>query len=84
MLRRSHRVDHPRAGGVGNLEVRIRPSREAIADGGFLEDVALYYLATPKSLVVTLNKDVIKRAVERSVARREKDSQEDKPTAEKT
>lgn len=45
--------------------VRISPTKEGRNQAEFLEQLAIYYAATPKAFVVTLNKDVLERALDR-------------------
>jgi hypothetical protein len=47
--------------------VRIHPT-EAGQHAAVLEELAIYYAATPTALIVTLNEDLLKRALDRQVA----------------
>lgn len=50
--------------------VKVGASAQAKAQGrGAMEDLTLYYAATPQALVVTLSEAVLKRSIERGVAR---------------
>ncbi len=53
------------------LYVRVTLAPGAAGKESPLEDAALYYAASPESLIVTLDDAVMKRALERRVARRE-------------
>ena len=51
--------------------VKITPSELARSEeDDELEDVAIYYAASGEALIVTLDEDVLKRAVDRQAARR--------------
>lgn len=57
--------------------VRISPTAETRRQEDFLEELAIYYAATPSALVVTLNEDVLKRALDRMEARKAADKKDD-------
>lgn len=54
----------------GQAYVRISPSPQAIAETRELERVSVYYAPSGDSLIVTWSEDVLKRAIDRQVARR--------------
>lgn len=45
--------------------VRIRPAADMRSRTRFLEDLAVYYVVTPKALIVSLNETLIRRAIDR-------------------
>ncbi len=49
--------------------VKITPSRQARGENQQLEKVGLYYVATGKQFLLTLNEDLLKRAIDRELAR---------------
>ncbi len=51
--------------------VKISPSLRAISDHKQLEKFALYYSASGDALIVTLNEPLLKRALDRQIARRD-------------
>jgi len=61
----------------GQKYVRISPSEEVKEDTDELKDAALYY-APGSSLIITLNEDVLKRAMGRRQKRREAEKQGEK------
>ena len=52
----------------GRSYVRIKPTEQTRQQQKSIENLALYYAATPKALVISLNEDVIKRALDREIA----------------
>ena len=50
--------------------VKITPSEMAKSNGDMFENAAIYYAATGQALIVTMNEDVLKRALDRQTARR--------------
>jgi hypothetical protein len=50
--------------------VKITPSELAKSDEDMFENVAVYYAASGQALIVTLNEDVLRRALDRQNARR--------------
>ncbi len=50
--------------------VKVAPSEEAKSEENQLEKLALYYSASGEALIVTLNEDLLKRALDRQTARR--------------
>jgi len=55
--------------------VRIRPT-EAGQHAAVLEKLAIYYAATPTALIVTLNEDLLKRALDRQALSQQKEGTE--------
>jgi hypothetical protein len=49
--------------------VRVTPSAKMVEDEKHLENLAVYYAVTANSLLITLNEDLMKRALDRQVAR---------------
>lgn len=54
----------------GQAYVRISPSPQALSDSDGLEKVSVFYVPSGDSLIVTLSEEVLKRAIDRQVARR--------------
>ena len=54
--------------------VKISPTERAIGGREMVRGMALYYCASGKALTVTLNEDLLKRAIDRDLARRENGS----------
>lgn len=63
----------------GQGYVRVTPSAEAKTDLDELQDLAIYYLASGDGLVVTFREDLIHRAIDRQVQRRQQAQQADAP-----
>lgn len=59
--------------------VKITPTERARSTTDEIENLAIYYSASAESLIVTLSPDVLKRAIDRRIARR-KAKEEGKPT----
>lgn len=65
--------------------VRITPTERAIGRTEEVRNLAIYYLASGTSLTVTLNEDVLKRAIERDIAREQaKENGQELPPPEYT
>jgi hypothetical protein len=54
--------------------VKVTPSERARSTMGDVENLAVYYSASAESLIVTLSPDVLERALDRRIARREADA----------
>jgi len=50
--------------------VRIAPSAQAVADQENLKNFAIHYCATGEALIVSINEEVLKRAIDRLLVRR--------------
>ena len=56
--------------------VKVSPTAEARRELNELPDIALYYSASGEALIATLNGNLIERAIDRRLARRENDDKE--------
>ena len=63
--------------------VKIAPTERAIGDQEHLEKAGVYYAVSGKSLVVTLSEDLLKRSIDRQLARDEAKAKGRKPPAPK-
>jgi hypothetical protein len=63
--------------------VKVSPSAQAKSDEELLEELAVYYAASGDALILTLNEQLLKRAIDRQTARRtaKKDGKEPQKTA---
>jgi len=63
--------------------VKLSPSAQAKSDEEMLEKLAVYYSASGDALILTLNEELLKRAIDRQTARRtaKKDGKESPKTA---
>jgi len=62
--------------------VKIAPSERAKSTTDEIDNLAIYYSASAESLIVTLSHDVLKRALDRRIARREAKKKGDQVDAE--
>ncbi|MBC8872417.1 MAG: hypothetical protein H8E44_23545 [Planctomycetes bacterium] len=62
--------------------VKITPTERARSRTGEIENLAVYYSASAESLIVTLSPDVLKRALDRRIARRKAEKEDDQMDAE--